>query len=230
MLDPLFKIESSSSLDSRIKRSIGLKIKNVLDNAKSLETASGLKYPPCYVDPALRVVQASGNVLEGLGVLYARTIPMQSDNKVTIVVELAAPLVLYGTKATLKLVMAHELLHYIELARNFMSMNVTSEITASTVFEERFIDSSRAIAPSLVFKNKRFARNLAQRTSTGFDDPKLNEKCRVKWIEKGLPTFKIPMGSNQVIIPVGSILLTEFDPRIRQIISSAKLAPEGKNP
>jgi hypothetical protein len=159
-------------------------------------------------------------VIEGLGVLYARTIPVQVQGKVQIIVELSAPLVLYATKVTLRAVVAHELLHYVELVRNFSTMNVASQITASSIFEERFTDSSRAIDPSLVFKDKRFAKSLAKKISAGLDDPKLNEKCRLKWIEKSMPIARIAMGANQVNIPAESIITTEFDPKVRQILSA----------
>ncbi len=218
-LDILFKVQNSAFLDKRTKKSIGLKVKNVTEAVNNLELASGLRYPPYYIEPVLTVVPSSGNIVEGLGVLYARTIPIEIDTRVEIVVELSAPLVLYSTKALLRYGLAHELLHYVELVRNFSTMDLSSQITASNMFEERFTDSSRAVEPKLVFTDRKFARNLAKRTSTGLDDPKLNEKCRIKWIEKGLPVAKISMGENQKKVRVDSILRSNFDPKVKEIIS-----------
>lgn len=221
-LDSLVKVENAIVLNKRTKKSISLKLKNVIEAIRSVEQSSGLVYPPYYIEPVLTVVPPSDNVGEGLGVLYARTIPIDIQGKVKIVVELTAPLVLFATKATMKIVLAHELLHYIELVRNFTAMNVTSQITASSMFEERFTDYSRAVDPLLVFKDKKFAKTVAKKTTAGFDDPKLNEKCRQKWIEKGLPVVKIAMGTNQVNIAIDSVLRSDFDPKVKELISKIR--------
>ena len=155
-LDPLFKVERSELLNKKVKKSISSKLKNILEAVQKVEDGSGITYPPYYIEPVLTVVPSSGNMVDGLGVLYARTIPVEVEAKVRILVEFSAPLVLYATKTSLKLVVAHELMHYLELIRNFSTMNVTSQITSSTIFEEKYADSSRELtraifAPSTLF-------------------------------------------------------------------------------
>ncbi len=204
-------------------KSLGLRMKNVSEGVQVVESATGLSYPPYYIEPSLRLVTDAGHGAEGVGVLYARTLPVELNSQIQILVELTAPLVLFASKTTLKLVLAHEFLHYVELVKNFTTFNLTSEMTASTIFEELFVDSTRAVDPNLVFKNKRFARNLIKKTAGGLDDPKLNEKCRLKWIEKGMPVFKIPVGSNQVKISAGSVLSSNFDPKVIELVSAPKL-------
>lgn len=224
LLEALTRIESSSFLDNRTKKSIGLKMKNVLEAKEKIEQASGISYPPYYIEPVLTVVPPTGNVIEGLGVFYARTIPVQVEGKVRIVVELAAPLLLYSTKTTLRLVMAHELLHYVELVMDFTRMDIATQITSSSIFEDRFSDSSRAVDPAAVFnKDKRLARALAKKLSAGLEDQKLNEKCRTRWIEKGMPVVKRPIGTNQVSVPVEAIMRSEFDPKVKEL--AARIRP-----
>ena len=220
-LDALLKVEASS-LDSKTKKSIASKMKNVVEEVKSVEEASGIRYPTYYVEPVLTVVPATGNIADGLGVLYARTIPVEFEGKVRIVVEISAPLVLFATKATMKLVLAHEFLHYVELVKNFVSMDIVSQITASTIFEERFADSSRAVDPARVFSNKKLVRDLGKKTSAGLDDPKLNEKCNAKWISKGMPMRRIAMGRNQVSISVQAIAQSKFDPRVTELVNKIR--------
>lgn len=212
------KVQGSSLLDKKTKRSVAAKIKNVYEAIQTIEQMTGVKYPIFYIEPVLTVSSSNGPA-ETLGVMYARTIPIQVKQGVAIVVELTAPLILYATKATLRIVLAHEFLHYVALVRSFSRMDVTTQITADTLFEERYADSSRAVDPSIVFGNKRFAKALAKKTGAGLDDPKLNEKCRSKWLEKGMPVTRISMGTNQVSIAVDSILRTEFDPKVREIAS-----------
>ena len=155
----------------------------------------------------------------GLGVLYARTVPVDVNGRVEILVEVTAPLLLYSTKVTLRLVLAHEFLHYVELVRNFTKLDVVSQITSTSMYEERYSDYSRAIDPSKVFSNKKLVSDLKKRTSAGLDDEKLNEKCKTRWIEKGLPIAKIPLGSNQVRVSMESIVRSTFDPKVKSLVA-----------
>ncbi|MGI0078698.1 MAG: hypothetical protein ACRECH_03665 [Nitrososphaerales archaeon] len=205
-------------IDKRTKKSILSKMKRISENVRKVEDASGIKYPLYYVEPVLTVVQSAESALDGLGVLYARTIPIESAGRVTIVVQLSAPLVLFGTPSILRLVLGHEFLHYVELVRQFVSMDITTQITTSSVFEERYTDSSRAVDPSMVFKDKKLARELRRKFSSGLDDPKLNEKCNSQWIEKGLPIQRLTLGKNQASVSIEAIMRSEFDPKVRELI------------
>ncbi|MDG6996489.1 MAG: hypothetical protein JRN52_11250 [Nitrososphaerota archaeon] len=217
-VDPLFKIPASQLLDRRTKKSITTKLKYVAAAIKEVESFSGISYPPYYVEPVLTIVEAGDNI-GGVGVMYARTIPIEAKGVVQIVIELSAPLLLYSTKKILRLVLSHEFLHYVELVRNFSKMDIVSQITSSSMYEERHTDYSRAVDPSKVFSNKTLVRELNKRTSTGLDDEKLNLKCKEKWIEKGMPVRKIPLGQNQVNISVEAIVRSNFDPKLKELIS-----------
>jgi hypothetical protein len=217
-MDALFKISSSEVIDKRTKSSVARKLKTVQTLVSEIESMTKFGYPPYYIEPVLTVAETLDNV-GGLGVLYARTIPVETSGTVQIVVELTAALLLYATKKTLRLVLAHELLHYVELVRNFTRLEIASEITSESIYEERHTDYSRAVDPSMVFSSKSLVRDLRKRTFAGFDDEKLNEKCRAKWIEKGLPVKKIPIGQNQVRISVEAIARSRFDPKVAQLLS-----------
>jgi hypothetical protein len=217
-LDAMFRVEGTNLINSKLKKSLFSKLKNIAEGASVVEKASGFAYPPYYVEPILTVVESYDNT-GGLGVLYARTRPVETGGVVIILVELSAPLVLFGTKSFLKLVMAHEMLHYIELVRSFTKMDIASQITSSSIFEESFVDTARTIDPAKIYSDKKLAALLKKRERTGFTDEKLNEKCRVKWIEKGLPTTRIPVGRNQANVSVESIIRTKFDPRLKDFVA-----------
>ncbi|HVB12686.1 MAG TPA: hypothetical protein VNE86_06095 [Nitrososphaerales archaeon] len=220
-VNALFKIANADFLDKRTKKAITSKLKNVVALVGEVEAKSGIPYPPYYVEPVLTVAESSDN-LGGLGVMYARTIPIEANGVVQILVELSAPLVLYATKKTLKLVIAHELLHYIELVRNFTKGDLVSQITASSVYEERYTDYSRAFDPSKVFStssSKALVRDLNKKTLAGLDDEKLNEKCKTRWIEKKLPVAKIPLERNQVHVSMEAIMRSTFEPRVMDLVS-----------
>lgn len=218
-MDPLFKISKTDKLGNKTKKSVETKMKNLLSCISDVEKFSGMKYPPYYIEPVLTVTQANDNV-GGLGVLYARTIPVEVNGQVEIVVEVTAPLLLYSTKATLRLVLAHEFLHYLELVRNFTKLDIVSQITSSSIYEERYSDYSRAVDPSKVFSNKKLATDLKKQTSAGLDDEKLNEKCRIKWIEKGFPIARIPIGENQVRVSMEAVMRSKFDPKVKNLVAT----------
>jgi len=217
-LDPLQRVKASDKLDEKMKKRIVAKMKNVYSAISDIEKLSELKYPQFYVEPVLTVSVSQDN-FGGIGVLYARTIPVDTSGRIEIVVQLSGALVIYATKASLKLVLAHEFLHYIELIKDFSSGNISSQFTSSSIFEEHHLDSRRAIDPLKVFPRRKLAKDLARDLHGGFDDEKLNEKCRKLWIEKGLPTAKISMGENQVRISMESVANSQFDPKIVMFLS-----------
>ncbi|HKW05766.1 MAG TPA: hypothetical protein VJN71_10740, partial [Nitrososphaerales archaeon] len=178
-MDALFKVEVSRDLDRKAKRSIASKMKVVTEAIEAIETASGLRYPPYYVEVLLTVVPENPASVD-LGILYARTIPVETQRRVVIFVQLSAALLLYATKRTIRLVLAHEFLHYIDLIREFSRIDVSSQTASNSVFEEQFIDTSRAFDPGKVFDDKVLVRLLRKKTASGLLDPKLNEKCKTK--------------------------------------------------
>src|SRR5579871_2451789 len=114
MMNPLFKVEANDLLAPKLKKKISLKMKNVLSAVSDVEKYSGLRYPPYYIEPVLTLTTSSDS-LDGVGVLYARTLPVENRGSVEIIVQISAALVLFATKASVRLVLAHEYLHYLEL-------------------------------------------------------------------------------------------------------------------
>jgi hypothetical protein len=217
-LDSLQRIKTSDKLDEKMKKRIVAKMKNVFSAVSDIEKLSGLMYPQFYVEPVLTISVSQDN-FGGIGVLYARTIPVDAGGRIEIVVQISAALLIYSTKASLKLVLAHEFLHYIELIKDFSSGNISSQFTSSSIFEERYLDSRRAIDPMKVFPKRKLAKDLERGLHGGLEDEKLNEKCRKLWIEKGLPTAKISMGENQVRISMESVANSHFDPKVVELLS-----------
>lgn len=216
-LDPLFRFTTDANIDKKVKKSVLEKVKNVALEIERIEKLAGLKYPKYYIEPILTVADSTDNV-GGIGVLYARTIPVPVNDQVDIIVELTAPLVMFATKGTLRIVLAHEFLHYVELVRSFSRLDLVSQTATSSLYEETYSDYSRAVDPSKIFSNKKLVNDLKKKTSVGLSDDKLNEKCRTKWLEKGLPVVKIPLAKNQLNVPVESVVRSHFDPKLLEIV------------
>jgi hypothetical protein len=217
-LDPLVRIKVTDKLDEKMKKRIVGRLKIVRSAISEIENLSGLTYPQTYIEPILTISVSQDNI-GGIGVLYARTIPVEANGRIEIVVQLSAPLVVYSTKATLKIVLGHEFLHYLELIKDFSTGNISSQSSSSSIFEESYMDSKRAVDPLKVFPKRKFTKDLAKNLHGGFDDEKLNEKARKFWIEKGLPTAKLSMGENQVKISIEAVANSEFDPKVLELLS-----------
>lgn len=221
-MDPLVLVNSSKKLTDKTKEKISDRMKLVKSSVSEIQTISGISYPDYYVEPLLTISVSPDNP-SGIALLYARTIPVETGGKVVILVQLSAALILFATKATLKLVMAHELLHYIELIKKFSMGDVSSEITSNYFFEEMYQDSSRAIGPEKVFpKRRKLTKDLGSNFQGGLWNDKLSEKCRKSWIEKGLPTVKISLGSNQVKVSMQALARSNFDPKVVQLVQNLK--------
>lgn len=212
-IDPLFLVKSSTKLDDKTKVKITSKLRVLTDIVSEIENFSGLPYPKYYIEPTMTISISSDN-LGGIGVLYARTIPVDARGIVEVMIQISAPLLLFSRKTVLTRILAHEFLHYLELVQHFASGNTSSELSPDSLFEEKYQDAGRAIEPKMVFPKKRkLVAELNLDFENGFSDDKLNEKCRKSWLEKGLPTVKISMGANQVKISASSIARSRFDQR-----------------
>ena len=60
-------------------------MKNIYSEIALVEKLSGLKYPQYYIEPVLTVAESTDN-MGGIGVLYARTIPVELNDRVEIIV------------------------------------------------------------------------------------------------------------------------------------------------
>lgn len=218
-LDPLSLVASTYKIDEKIKNRILVKSKFLRDEVSEIERLSGVSYPTYYVEPTLTVSVASDNY-GGIGILYARTIPLETGRRIEILVQVSAALVIYASRQTLRRVLAHEFLHYLELVKKFSSGQISSELSSESMFEERFEDGRRVIDANKIFSKRwKLAKDLNEDFEVGFSDDKLNEKCRKFWIEKGLPTVKISMAANQSKISMESLTNTRFDPGALKLLS-----------
>ena len=65
----------------------------VLEGIARIEKASGIRFPIAYVEPSL-VLSSETNSFD-YGILFARTIPVFSNNSVEVIILISAPLVAY---------------------------------------------------------------------------------------------------------------------------------------
>lgn len=204
--------------DKRFLSTLNRKAENLDSSVKEIENASSLKFPEYYVEPILPIYTGSSS---GIAVYYARTLPYQTPSGLDIVVQVSAALLYYGSKTSLKTVLAHELLHYLDLVRRMSKFEILSDEVRTSTFEAMYSDLERAIKPEYVYSDKALVNNIKRKFVDGFEDKSLKEKTLKNWINKRKPVVELPPEENVVRVPVSMILTVKFDPilllRIREI-------------
>lgn len=221
--DPLYKVHDAfkaGQLPQKIYDLVVERFPLVTEGIKRVEQASGLKYPYYYVEPSL-VVSTSAAEFAQMGILFARTIPVVGeDNLLRVVVQVTAPLVAYGLKGTIHAILAHEFMHYLELVSRIAKMKVISDEVSGTLFEGTYADSGRLLEERAVFKSDpTLIRHITTRFPEGFRDLKLEDKVLKMWMEKGLPTVKVPIDANVIKIPIEAMARLQVDQAVRDKIA-----------
>jgi hypothetical protein len=221
-LDPFVLLDQSVG-QGRLKPVVAAKVraraKYLSGAVVRVEKASGISYPPYYVEPSLPVATTSIE-FGSVGALYARVIPANFEGRLSIIVQFTAPLLLYGLKSTIEAVAAHEFTHYIDLVRRFSQMQLSSDERASTLYEAGYADEERTVEPASVLgTDKKLVALVKKRFAAGLVDEKLNEKVAKGWIEKGLPTKRVSPEENVVSVSVAAIANSNFDPKVMSKIA-----------
>lgn len=217
--EPLLPVQAAverGELPSRVFRRIRGKERELGLAIDRIERASGIPYPPYYVEPSITV--ATGADM-GVSLLYCRTLPLADEQGLSILVSMSAPFLLYASRGTLQAVLAHELLHYLEFVRRFSSLRLENLPSASTSFEAPFADMGAALPAHLVFKDKGLVRLIARKFRPYLVDEALAKKVWTLWVEKGYPVRRIQMAENYLRIPVASILRASFDQKVLNLLS-----------
>ncbi|MGB7954493.1 MAG: hypothetical protein WCF23_10970 [Candidatus Nitrosopolaris sp.] len=228
VLDPLRLIEDarvSARIPEKIYRRIAERFHIVMDGINRIEHASGLKYPYYYVLPELVVVSSSSEY-DQVGVFFARTIPtIGFNNRLQVVIQITAPLVAYGLLGTVHAILAHEFLHYLELVRRIIKMNIVSHEISTTLFEEQYSDNDRLMNARVVFSSDpTLIRHISNRFNDGFRDPRLEKIAINEWIDKGLPVTNVRIDCNIIRIPFESMVSLEVDDVVKEKIAAYETA------
>ena len=215
-LDPLILLDQAVAQE-KIPRALAKKVRlkmSVLQGAvQRVEKASGIRYPPYYVEPVLPVSR-SGSEYGQMGVMFARVIPHTATGKLVILVQFSAALVAFGTKGTIEAVAAHEFTHYVELVRKLSTKDVVSDAVATTLYEASYADAERTASPKLLFSEKSLVALISRKFKPELTDPALNKKVGNAWIGKNLPIRWVGPEENRINIPMGMVASTKFDPGV----------------
>jgi hypothetical protein len=198
-LDPLLRVHEAhknGQIPDKLHALIVKRFKVTLSGIQRIEKTSGINFPLAYVEPSVVVSYPSSGSFD-YGILFARTIPIVSNDKLNIIIQISAPLVAYGLKGTIHAILAHEFLHYLELIRRISKMDIVSDELSGNLFESSYSDSTRLFEPRAVFDDKTLLSHITKKFPEGFRDYKLEDKVLKFWIEKKLPVINITMDINR---------------------------------
>ena len=215
-MDPLILLDQAVAQE-KVPRVIARKVRlkmGVLNGAvERVEKASGLRYPPYYVEPTLPVSK-SGSEYGQMGILFARVIPTTVTGSLAIFVQFTAALLAYGTKGTIEAVAAHEFTHYVDLVRKLSTKNVVSDETATTLYEASFTDVGRTVPPKLLFSDRTLVSLISRKFKNELSDQSLTKKVGDSWIAKNLPIRYVGPEENVVRLPMAVVAGSRFDPGV----------------
>jgi hypothetical protein len=221
-LNPLALVERFA-LEGKLPKGIANKVrtraKYLIGAVRRVERASQLKYPSYYIEPTLPLAESSVE-FGSTGVLYSRVIPASTEAGLSIIVQFTAPLIAFGAKGTIEAVAAHEFSHYVDLVRKLSRMTMISDERATSLFESAYADAGRLLDPKLIFNDSALVRLIKRKFKDVLVDEALNKQVVKNWIEKGLPTRKVPPEDNVVRLNADAILSAKFDPEVMQKVKS----------
>jgi hypothetical protein len=222
VFDSLQKVEDALNSGQLPKKTYDLilhRYEIVTNGIRRIENAARLKYPYYYVEPNL-VISMSQVEFSQFGIFFARTIPVVNEQRqLNIVIQLTAPLIAFGLRGSIHAILAHEFIHYLNLVSRIMRMDVISDSISSTLFEERYEDSSRLMEPKSVFKSDRtLIDHLTRKFPEGFSDLRLEDKVVNEWINRRLPTTKVAIDANIIRLPIELMANLEVDEIVKERI------------
>ncbi|HYA56306.1 MAG TPA: hypothetical protein VED22_05855 [Nitrososphaerales archaeon] len=215
-MDPLVLLDQAVAQD-KVPRAMATKVRkkmNMVQGAvQRVEKASGLRYPPYYVEPSLPCSK-TGAEYGQMGVLFARVIPTTVTGSIVILVQFSAALVAFGTKATIEAVAAHEFTHYVDLVRKLSTKNITSDEVVTTLFEASFKDAEHTVPPKLLFSEKALVSLISRKFKEDLTDASLSKKAGDQWVAKNLPIHWVSPEENMLRVPMALVVATHFDPAV----------------
>lgn len=215
ILNPLVKINESYE-KGILPKNIFIKIKEryriVTSGIERIEHSAGIKYPTIYVEPSLIISNDTDK--SNYAILFARTIPFVYEDKFTVLIQISAPLVVYGLKGTIHAILAHEFLHYLDLMNKISKNKIISDEVSGNIFENVYSDATKLFKPKTVFNDRTLIKHISTRFAPQFSDSKLENKIIESWLKKKLPKTIIDLDYNNIKLSMKSLAKFELQPEL----------------
>jgi hypothetical protein len=215
-VDPLVLLDQAVA-QGKVPRAIATKVRKRMDVVQAAvrrtESASGLRYPPYYIEPSLPCSR-TGAEYGQMGALFARVIPTTVTGSVVILVQFSAALVAFGTRGTIEAVAAHEFTHYIDLVRKMSTKDIASDEVVTTLYEASFRDAEHTVASKMIFSEKALVSLVSRKFKDDLVDAALVKKVGDLWVAKNLPIHWVGPEENTLRVPMAVVAASRFDPAV----------------
>ena len=215
-MDPLVLLDQAVA-QGKVPRAIATKVRKRMDVVQAAvrrtESASGLRYPPYYIEPSLPCSR-TGAEYGQMGALFARVIPTTVTGSVVILVQFSAALVAFGTRGTIEAVAAHEFTHYIDLVRKMSTKDIASDEVVTTLYEASFRDAEHTVASKMIFSEKALVSLVSRKFKDDLVDAALVKKVGDLWVAKNLPIHWVGPEENTLRVPMAVVAASRFDPAV----------------
>ena len=197
------------------------RIKTLKRSIEKLEEDSGLTYPEVMITPVLKILLHSS----GVESIVHGHIDFKKSSEGTIpYVNISLPFILNGTKRIYDCVLAHELLHYLYIAKKVITKDYFSleQKLGDTIISHMIFDEISQFKPETVFKNKTLIRNLEKKFDEIVNNEKFVKKIEKSWIGRNLPVLIIPEDQFIVKFQTSEFMTIKFPKDVLNFVLSVK--------
>ena len=197
------------------------RIKTLKRSIEKLEEDSGLTYPEVTITPVLKILLHSSGVES---MVHGHIDFKKSSEGIIPYVNISLPFILNGTKRIYDCVLAHELLHYLYIAKKVATKDYFSleQKLGDTIISHMIFDEISQLKPETVFKNKTLIRNLEKKFDEIVNNEKFVKKIEKSWISKNFPVLIIPEDQFTVKFQTSEFITIKFPKDILNFVLSVK--------
>lgn len=202
-----------SSLSGKIPWKISEKgyknLKKLCSSIKLIERNTGLPYPDVVVEPELKVLLHESQIE---AVTHANIDFKRWNHRMSPIISVSLPLLIYGKKSLYSAVLFHEFLHYLFLSMKFLRADFFSLHLkfSNTTLGRLVFDESEQVSPKMVTKNHYLVNLVTKNFGKMINDQKLLSTIEVKWIKRNLPSIRLSSQSFAVRLSSSDFMTLYF--------------------
>ncbi len=166
-------------------------------SVKVVERNALLPYPDVRVDPRLTIILHEAFVQ---AVLHAYLDVKRTKKGVKPLVTVSLPFLCLARKQQMTAVLAHEFLHYINMAMKFLGSDVFSlqQRFGGTITGHLLFDEAAQTPAEKVYKGRYLRELISKRFHSVINDESLTSRIEDEWVDIGLPTTTL--GSEDLVV------------------------------
>ncbi|MFQ5711969.1 MAG: hypothetical protein ACE5GD_09365 [Candidatus Geothermarchaeales archaeon] len=230
--DRVTLISSAGKIPWKVAEEGYRNLKSLCSSIAIIEKNTDLPFPDVVVEPELKVLLHESQIQS---VVHANIDFRRWDYRVSPIVSVSLPLLVFGRKALYTVVLLHEFLHYLYLSMKFLEsdffslhLKVGDTATGRLIFDE-----VGQISPKNVVKSKYLINLVTEKFRHVINDRKFISTIENKWIGRNLPVINLRSQDFAVRLSPSDFTSLYFPDavlkRARQLLENASGMPRASN-